>query len=396
MLQNMKNVSSNEIMHNIFAAILALATVHCLGRFAFTPLLPYFIHDHVLTISQGADIATINYLGYLIGALSAVFFSIPTRLKPILLFSLVLNTLSTVLQCFFAEYHSILILRFINGFTNGVVFVIAPALLLEWLHEKGKSSLSGWVYFGVSGGLILSGILVSIFSNMFHAQARWIPIAITAIPLTIYSFYYLSKIKIQPIVKHHINQKTALFDRNSTPLFLAYIGAGLGYILPMTFLPTLAHDLIHQQSFIANNIWVITSLSSLIFTLFWNQLGAKYSDRFAIIFSYWVQGIGILSVLIFPNMFGILFCAIFVGSGFVGSVMCTQRLARFFQPHQGPKLSAALIAIYAGAQLLGPPLAKLMMKHGASLSLSFGIGLIAFIWGIFWMFWVPKLEKYKK
>ncbi|ENV32801.1 YbfB/YjiJ family MFS transporter [Acinetobacter gerneri] len=394
---------SKQIKQYILAAILALATVHSLGRFAFTPLLPYFISDELFSISQGADLATSNYLGYLLGALAAIFFSTPQQLKKFLLVSLVINTCMTIAQCFIADFQWVLLLRLLNGITNGIVFVLAPALVLEWLHEKGKSNLSGLVYFGVSGGLILSGILVSAFADMFHAQSRWIPIAIAAIPMTIYSLYYLAKIQLQPNphladktkteASTNTKTKTALFDRNSTPLFLAYIGAGLGYILPMTFLPTLSHSVLHEGSFIANNIWVITSLSSLIFTVFWNQIGAKFGDRFAISLSYWVQGFGVLAVLIFPNTFGILICAIFVGAGFLGSVMCTQRLARYFQPHQGPKLSAAMITIYAGAQLFGPGLAKWMMQNGASLTQSFLIGLIAFIWGIIWMFFVPKTKK---
>ncbi|RFA30186.1 YbfB/YjiJ family MFS transporter [Alkalilimnicola ehrlichii] len=41
--------------------------MHTLGRFIFAPLLPYFINDGMLTAQQGAQLATLNYAGYMVG-----------------------------------------------------------------------------------------------------------------------------------------------------------------------------------------------------------------------------------------------------------------------------------------------------------------------------------------
>src|SRR5690606_24926571 len=87
-------------------------------------------------------------------------------------------------------------------------------------------------------------------------------------------------------------------------------------------------------------------------------------------------------------------CAVLVGSSFVGSVMCTQRLARYFQPHQGPRLSAAIIALYAGSQLIGPWLAKVWIEYGGTLLQSFAVGLGVFVWGLFWTLRTPKAYLY--
>ena len=298
----------------IAAGISSLMLVHAIGRFAFTPLLPYFIQDHLITITQGADLATSNYLGYLIGALLAVYLNRPDRLKRYVRLGLIINAALTLLQCFTAAYTPLLLLRLANGISNGLVFVLAPALILEWLSEHQLTRLSGLVYFGV----------------------------------------------------------------------------GLGYILPMTFLPALAHQVGGDHGFLVKNVWLITSLSCSLFIPIWNSLGARCGDRQALLGSYWIQGLGALLVLVMPNIWGVLACAIFVGAGFLGSVMCTQRLARFFQPHQGPKLSAAMITIYAGAQLFGPWMAKFWIEHGGSLQQSFAVGVLAFIWGLFWTWRTPK------
>src|SRR5690606_31565053 len=158
----------------------ALAVVHALGRFSFTPLLPYFIEDHMLTITQGADLATVNYIGYLIGALIAVRYSGPNVIKKFLLSGLLGNAFITVTQYFTSHIELLLVLHLFTGITNSIVFVLAPALSLEWLISKIKAHISGLVYFGVSVGLLVGGLFVASTSLYFSGEYRWIPVAIAA------------------------------------------------------------------------------------------------------------------------------------------------------------------------------------------------------------------------
>lgn len=378
-----------ETLLILFAGISSLIVAHGLGRFAFTPLLPYLIQDNVITLAQGANLATWNYIGYLVGALVAVSLHARNSTQSVLIWALLVNAGLTILQIITTDYTFFLLLRLCNGITNGLVFVLVPALILEWLAEHHKTQLSGLMFTGVSIGLILDSILIDWSSAWFSGQLRWIPIGLVALPLALFSVWQLKKITLSshPSV---VIRSSRLLDRNSTPLFIGYAGAGLGYILPMTFLPTLAHELIRNQPFILTNIWLITALSCLILLPFWNKLGASTNDRFALICSYIVQILSLIAVLIFHNAIGVVICAILMGGSFMGTVVCSQRIARIFQPHQGPKLYAALISLYAGTQLIGPWLAKLWIDHGGTLLQSFYMGLAALIWGLLWTLRTPN------
>lgn len=378
-----------QTLCTIAAGIASLIVVHGLGRFAFTPLLPYLIQDHVIDLVQGASLATWNYIGYLLGALWAVYLNRNSSPKSYLIIALIVNTLCTGLQIITHDFFLFSCLRLLNGITNGLVFVLAPALILEWLAQHQKTQLSGLIFTGVAIGLILDSILIDWSSGLFVGQSRWIPITLIAIPLMAFSIWQLNKITVHmPVTTSSSN--TPLLDRNSTPLFIGYAGAGLGYVLPMTFLPALAHDLIQHQPKILANIWLITAISCLIFLPFWNKLGAQMNDRFALICSYIVQILSLVAVLVFHNSIGIVLCAILMGGSFMGTVVCSQRMARVFQPHQGPKLYAALISLYAGTQLIGPWLVKLWIDHGGHLLQSFYLGLVALIWGLFWTLRTPQ------
>jgi len=163
--------------------------------------------------------------------------------------------------------------------------------------------------------------------------------------------------------------------------------AGLGYILPMTFLPAVAHDWNLQLN---PSAWLLVAIASIPSTIIWNSLGTRLGDRNALIINYAVQAVAVAAILVMPEAaLGLWICAIFMGGSFLGAVFLTQRLARTLHPHQGPRLSAALIALYGVAQLVGPILAEVGINMGATLAATFIWGLGACIWGMVLMFWVP-------
>jgi ABC-type phosphate transport system permease subunit len=55
----------------VLGGIVSLAVAMGIGRFAFTPPMPLMVRDGILDIAAGTEWAAANYVGYLIGALSA-------------------------------------------------------------------------------------------------------------------------------------------------------------------------------------------------------------------------------------------------------------------------------------------------------------------------------------
>src|SRR5690606_10845735 len=94
----MPSIPSCQILSALLAGSAALVVVHALGRFAYTPLLPLFLSDGVFNLQQGAQLATWNYIGYLLGALLAVALATPARMRVALPLALLGNALLTLLQ----------------------------------------------------------------------------------------------------------------------------------------------------------------------------------------------------------------------------------------------------------------------------------------------------------
>jgi len=375
----------------LLAGALLLLTVHTLGRFIYTPLLPWLVDDGLLTLRQAADIASWNYLGYLIGALLAIRWHRIAQIRRCLPWGLALHLLSTLLQTQASDPQALAVLRLFNGIGNGLVFVQAPALILEWLARHNRASASGLVYLGVGSGLLLSSAMVGLSANWLQGPARWWPAALLSLPLAWWGWRQLVQLDgpEHPIPAERDSPSGRLLDRRSIPLFLAYAGAGMGYILPMTFLPMLARLQVEPGSFLVNGNWLVVALATLVAPWLWNRLGGRLGDRRALQLNYLVQLAGVLAALLLPGSRGILLCALLVGGTFLGTVLLTQRLGRSLQPHQGPRISAAMIALYSVAQLAAPWLTSQWLGIGGSLQSAFWLGAGALAWGFAWMFAVP-------
>lgn len=382
-----------ELFSVLAAGAAVLMVVHCLGRFIYTPLLPYLVADGLFSAADGAAIASWNYLGYLAGAMLAVRWHRPDQIRRLLPVALVAHVLTTLLATQTGAPEWLAGIRMGNGVANGMVFVQAPALILEWLALRQRTSFSGLVYMGVGLGLLVSSALVTLTADWLQGARRWWPALLLSVPLAWWGALRLVRLDVP--VRHHPDRPgtgliSPLFDRASTPLFLSYAGAGLGYILPMTFLPLLARQILPADHWLLDGTWLIVALSTIPSPWLWNRLGATFGDLFALKLNYVVQLAGVLMAVLWPDPAGLTACAVLVGGTFLGTVLLTQRLGRALHPHQGPRLSAAMIALYGFTQMVGPWLTKQWLDAGGTLSAAFGIGVAALAFALLFTFLVPR------
>jgi predicted MFS family arabinose efflux permease len=137
------------------AGLVALAVAMGIGRFAFTPILPMMQEDAGVSIATGGWLASANYLGYLAGALSVIWwrFAAPTGIR-IGLATIGLSTLAMGL-----DHHLVvwLVLRALAGIASAWVLIYVSAWCLENLAALDRPALGNAVYAGVGAGIALAG-----------------------------------------------------------------------------------------------------------------------------------------------------------------------------------------------------------------------------------------------
>src|SRR5690554_5102705 len=379
----------------LLAGSLVLLVVHGLGRFIYTPLLPYLVADNQFNAPDGAAVATWNYLGYLMGAMLAIRWHRIDQIRLMLPLFLAVHVVTTLIVTQTDQLTVISVTRWLNGVANGVVFVQAPALILEWLVMRNRASLSGLVYIGVGAGLLVSSGLVSGTADFLEGAQRWWPAALVSIPLAWWGGMQLRKLDV-PVREHDDSGQaitnTSLIDRASIPLFLSYAGAGLGYILPMTFLPLLAKIELPDGHFLQDGTWMLVALFTIPAPWLWNKLGAIMGDLPARRLNFIIQLAGVLAAVLWPGAIGLVLCAVPVGGTVLSTVLLTQRSGPARHPHPGPRLCAAMVALHGFTQMVGPWLTKQWLDSGGTLVSAFGIGVAALVFGLVFAFFVPRPE----
>ena len=158
----------------------------------------------------------------------------------------------------------------------------------------------------------------------------------------------------------------------------------------MTILPQLANVELQPGHWLQVGSWLLVALCTIPAPWIWIRLCAVIGDILALKINFVIQLAGVLAAVVIPGAPGLILCAILVGVTFLGTVLLTQRIGRALHPHQGPRLSAAMVALYGFTQMVGPWLTKQWLDAGGTLSSAFGIGVGALLFGLVFVLFVPR------
>ena len=334
-----------------FAGLVALAVAMGIGRFAFTPILPMMLDDGGITLAQGGWLASANYAGYLAGALFAM--RSPMRAQLAIRAGLVLISASTALAALSPGFAALLVLRFVPGFASALVLVYVSAWSLEILALEGRQRLGGVVFAGVGVGIVYAGLACLALSQR-HASATlaWAALGGSA---------FVAMALIWPVVRTDVHAaRTA--PRSPEPdhglwthwrLVYAHGAFGFGYIIPATFLPVMARQVIADTA-VFGWAWPVFGAAAAISTLVSGWLTAHYAPRRIWAFGLFVMAVGVVIPVFVNGIAGIIASALAVGGTFMVVTMVGIQEARREAGESAKTLIAAMTASFAAGQIAGP------------------------------------------
>ena len=332
------------------SGLAALAVAMGIGRFAFTPILPMMQADHGISVAQGGWLASANYLGYLAGSLFAMHPNIPARTA--IRIGLVLIAACTLAMGIEHHFAAWLILRAIPGFASALVLVVVSSWILPRLAHAARGDLSGTVYAGVGTGIMVAGVacLVMVRTGA-SSDTAWIVLGMTAVVVTIAIWRVLgdeSTSGSERAPAHPLRDTVSNWR-----LVFCYGAFGLGYIIPATFLPVMAKQVIADAGWFAW-AWPIFGAAATISTVLAAPLARRFSDRNVWITSNVAMAIGILVPIALPNLAGIAIAALCVGGTFMVNTMAGIQEARRVAGVHARALIGAMTSAFAVGQIIGP------------------------------------------
>ncbi len=350
-----------------FAGLIALAVAMGIGRFAFTPILPMMQEDAGVSIAMGGWLASANYVGYLAGALSVIWWRIgATTGIRVGLATIGLATLAMGLEHHVGVW---LVLRALAGVASAWVLIYVSAWCLDSLASLGRPALGSTVYAGVGAGIALAG---AVCLGLMHADAgsarAWIVLGALAIVLSLGIWtVFRPRVGSPAADGERSGSRGMVWDRESLRLVLCYGAFGFGYIIPATFLPVMAKQVVRDPAVFGWS-WPIFGAAAMGSTLATAMLRGFITNRRLWIASHLVMAFGVALPIIWPGIVPIMLAALFVGGTFMVITMVGMQEARSVAGARATGLMAAMTAAFALGQIAGPISVSLVVGAGGSVS----------------------------
>jgi len=338
----------------VAVGIVSLAVAMGIGRFAFTPLLPLMLRDGTINAGAGADWAASNYIGYLIGALTAA--RMGRHVVRTLRLALVGVVASTALP---AVVHGLLLgaaLRWAAGVFSAWVLVLASSLCLAELARHGAGRLGAWIYTGVGIGIALTGI-VTWLGGLQPAWLLWLELGAMAAIGTAYTI-----VRLPPGGDTlGVGGAAAPSSRaqKHTALVICYGTFGFGYIVPATFLPALARGQV-DNPLVFGLTWPVFGIAAAVSVALVARALSSAPRRRVWAVAQGVMALGTALPVLTHDLWSLALSAVLVGGTFMIATMAGLQLARELVPHNPTPLLARMTSAFAAGQIAGPLLVRVL------------------------------------
>ncbi|WP_460926222.1 MFS transporter [Pseudomonas sp. MC6] len=346
------------------ACFVALMMAMGIGRFALTPQMPHLLSEGQIDLTAAGLIAAANYLGYLLGAVDAMFAHRPQQVQRRLHGGLWLCVLLTLASFWANGFWSHLVLRFGNGVASAWVLVMITSLSQPLAAAAGRPRLGALVFAGPGLGIFLTGLLALVSHLLNQTSATlWLIYAAAALVMMLGVWRLLpTPVATATVVAAPVSPS----NRGIGRLALIYALYGVGYIIPATFLSQMANAQFHGE-WQADLFWPCFGLAAALGVLLVSlRRHDPATTRHWLMATLWLQAAGVFACLLGSGI-GLALGVILCGTPFLACMQLVMQRSRELAPHATQRNAGMLTACFAVGQLSGPLLAALSSHFSGGL-----------------------------
>lgn len=373
------------------ACMVTLAVAMGLGRFAFTPMLPIMLGEEKLELAGGGVLASLNYLGYFLGAVSCA--AIGIKASSMVRGGLVATAALLIGMGLLHSFTGWGILRAAAGVMSAWVFVFASGWGLRRLAETNSPTLAGVIYTGPGIGIAMTGLLGGALGR-WGSEVGWIGLGLLAVVLiaVIWRVFDDGEVAQGGGAKAPVSASSAAAsgaDRSDAIWLVALYGlAGFGYIITATFLPVIARQALPGSSW-PDFFWPLFGAAIIPGALIGARAPVHWDNRLLLAAAYALQALGVVLSVAWPTIIGFALGSLLLGMPFTAITLFAMREARRLRGNAAAGLIGYATASYGVGQIIGPLFAApLAQRTGsfeqpllvAAAALALGAVLFAAVW----------------
>ncbi len=364
--------------------LLSLAAAMGIGRFVYTPVLPFMIAQVPLSKADGGLIASANFLGYLVGALAASSGSLPGSRRMWFIGSLIASSALSFAMAWTDSIPVFMLLRFLAGLASAFAFVFSAALILDRLAQAGRPGLSALYFSGVGAGIAGSALIVSGLAALgADWHGLWTGCGVISLALTVLIAWMVpGAAETAPPAPARTGPRR--LPAGLPQLIAAYGLFGIGYVVTATFIAVIARS-DPALATAEPNLWLIVGLAAAPSIFIWNRIAARTGVPRAYALACVIEACGVALSVTATGPAGILLAAFLLGITFMGITALGLIEARRLSKGDPRRTIALMTASFGLGQMLGPSLAGFaagstgsfaLPSAGAAICLLLAAGLV--------------------
>lgn len=332
--------------------MIAMAASMGIGRFVYTPILPYMTDALSLTKGEAGFIAAANFLGYLAGSLAGATGLLRGDRRRWALWALAVSAATTAAMALTLSVPAFLLLRFAGGVASALVMVFGSAIVFDRLAAAGRPALSHYHFAGVGLGMAVSAILVSLLGAYgIGWSGQWVASgAIAAVALgLVYGMIPRGAGEVPPAP----TASQPGFDRRIIPLAIAYGLFGFGYVITATFISVLVRQT-PSIAAIEPVIWLIVGVAAIPSVALWAWIGRRLGNPASIALACLAEAVGVAATVLFDSAPAVLIGGALLGGTFMGITAVGMTTARELSRGDPRRMLGLLVAAFGTGQMAGP------------------------------------------
>ncbi|MGB5791848.1 YbfB/YjiJ family MFS transporter [Poseidonibacter sp.] len=387
---NIRLLDRNNNAAIILAGILALIVGVGVSRFAFTSLLPSMLDDF-LSVTFAGVLASTNYIGYLSGAIFAVFIKdINTKVKYFRI-GMFLCVFTTLFLSITTNETIWLLSRIIAGFGAAMALVVGSAIVMTKLKMQSKTKAMGIHFSGIGFSILVCDLLMRfVFASDGSWEDSWMVLTIFAFFATLYSIYILSfdnEMK-NASISHKFDK--SIFSAYVILLIIAYFAVGIGFVVFATFLPDIINSLDGLDGY-GSLTWTLVGLAGIPSCIIWMNLAEKKGSVNIIIIAMFLLFIGIIIPTLTTNVYLNLLSGILYGGTFVGLVGLFLNVGGKLAGNNPVVLMGAMTTAYGIGQVLGPLYSVALIEYFKNYNYALYVTAAIVFAGIIFLLFAKKI-----
>ncbi|MDK8464529.1 YbfB/YjiJ family MFS transporter [Marinobacter sp. SS13-12] len=381
-----------ETMKVLVASVIAVVVMVGIARFSYTPMIPEMVGALGLSTSVVGMLATVNYAGYLTGALLITRISdlgLKVRLYQL---GLVVAVISTVLMGYTTNVWLWFILRFISGLSTSAGMLLGAGLLMSWLIRNNQKSELGVFFSGIGLGIVLTAVVAELIKDAFTWDTQWVIYGLVALVLVIPAWRWMPDYRAcalpQTAGKAAGNERS----RFIRILQLAYFCAGVGYVVTATFLVAIAESMPQLKGH-GWLIWLVVGLAATPACWLWDVFSRRWGQWLALYLAYTLNAVSIVMLIVNADLIGVMLSAVIYGASFIGIVsMMLAMVGRVF-PENPSRPMSRLTFSYGIAQMLAPAVVGYLADVEGNYTNGLWLTLMVMALGVVMLHLARKMEQ---